>query len=243
MKLVKISLSIIVLFVLILTSCGPSEQEDPVTPPTEEPNRKPVASAGDNQIFDNIDQSGILVSLNGNNSSDDDNDKLTYSWSMIVPSGSSSSLNNTTAIQPTFNADISGVYEIKLEVTDTSNETDSAIVEITIYNVRPKADAGENRKIENYGTRVSLNGDSSSDSDGDNLSYSWKMLSKPDDSKAELDDSEIESPSFEGDKIGTYEIQLIVNDGKTTSALDTVLIKVGTPIAKTLSDTKKILYY
>ncbi len=236
MKLIKKSLFIIVLSVLLLlTSCGSTDPKDPPVP-SEKENTAPVASAGNYQSFANIDESGILVSLNGDNSYDNEdknNDQLKYSWSMATPPNSEAVLNSTTIKNPTFKADVAGTYTIKLEVTDTSMERDIDTVLVVVANTKPIADAGPNQKIENYGTEIILDGSNSSDDDGDNITYSWEILLKPTDSKAKLIDPENISPTFDGDEIGTYEIQLTVKDRNVFSNSDTVRIMVGEHVVDT----------
>jgi len=52
------------------------------------------------------------------------------------------------------------------------------------------------------------------------------MTSKPNDSNATLSDATLEKPTFVADVNGTYDIQLIVNDGHVDSVADTVVITV-----------------
>ena len=69
---------------------------------------------------------------------------------------------------------------------------------------------------------VQLDGNGSSDADGDTLTFKWSFVYKPDGSSATLSDSEAVKPSFKIDVAGTYTLQLIVNDGTDNSTgLDT----------------------
>jgi hypothetical protein len=68
-------------------------------------NTAPVANAGANQVV----TLGATVQLNGSGSTDVDGDPLTFSWSVnTVPSGSTATLSNPTAVNPTFTADKPG---------------------------------------------------------------------------------------------------------------------------------------
>ncbi|MCP3925462.1 MAG: DUF1566 domain-containing protein [Desulfobacterales bacterium] len=108
-----------------------------------------------------------------------------------------------------------------------------------IINSKPVADAGADQIIDNSGIQVSLDGNNSYDADGDRYTYSWNIISKPSDSIAALDNSEADCPTFYGDAVGLYEIQLIVNDGKINSIPDTTIVKVG----KFVVDTGQTQFY
>ncbi len=92
-----------------------------------------------------------------------------------------------------------------------------------LFNVHPQANAGADRTTQVNQT-VQLDGSTSSDTDGDELTFRWTLLSKPAQSTAALSSSTAVQPTFTVDKAGTYEFQLIVNDGSADSAPDTVKI-------------------
>jgi hypothetical protein len=74
---------------------------------------------------------GNVVTLNGAASTDPDGDALVYSWTFTTrPSGSNSTLGNSAAVNPTFTADISGTYSLRLIVSDgqLSSAADSVTV-------------------------------------------------------------------------------------------------------------------
>lgn len=99
-----------------------------------------------------------------------------------------------------------------------------------IDNAPPKAAAGENRTVI-VGSEVELNGSKSSDPDGDSLTLTWTIVSKPSGSEAALHDTASRTPRFVVDKAGDYDIELRVSDG-VASATDTVTVRGNTaPIA------------
>ncbi|WP_299596080.1 PKD domain-containing protein [uncultured Microbulbifer sp.] len=187
-------------------------------------NTPPVADGGGDQFV----TTGTLVTLDGSGSSDVDGDSLTYSWRLwAAPEGSSALFDNIDSSNPTttFTPDIDGVYKVHFVVNDgvESSAPDSFVVTAATGNSPPVADAGENLDVV-VGTRVTLDGSSSSDADGHNLSYLWSFKSLPEESAAEFNDSTYASPTFTADLVGSYEIQLVVSDGFTESQPDTVVV-------------------
>jgi RHS repeat-associated protein len=100
------------------------------------------------------------------------------------------------------------------------------------YNSPPVADAGPDQTIFVTDT-VQLDGSKSTDADGDTLICEWSFMSSPTGSNAMLSDPSVVDPTFVADLPGTYEIELIVNDGLTNSAPDTVVISTqnSAPVA------------
>jgi hypothetical protein len=84
------------------------------------------------------------------------------------------------------------------------------------------------------GDPVALDGSGSSDPDGDDLSYEWTLLDTPAGSSATLTGADTVSPSFVPDELGSYQIQLIVDDEEGTEsepALLTLTVENQPPVA------------
>ncbi|MDT8396820.1 MAG: PKD domain-containing protein [bacterium] len=96
-------------------------------------------------------------------------------------------------------------------------------------NQPPVADGGVDQLVI-PGTRVFLDGAASSDPDGDPLTYHWSLLPSAG-STAALSDSSSAAPAFTADRVGTYNISLVVNDGKASSMADTVTVTASSYIA------------
>lgn len=178
-------------------------------------NSVPVANAG-------LDQNitvGVPVELDGSASSDADGDALTYSWALTSkPNGSSALLASPTSESPTFVPDLAGSYALSLTVNDGKRDsaTSSLTLEAVSSNSAPVANAGRGQNVL-VGATVELDGSTSSDADGDALTYSWALTSKPNGSSALLSSPTSVSPTFVPDLTGSYVASLTVNDGKEES--------------------------
>ena len=110
-------------------------------------------------------------------------------------------------------------------------------VTITTINSQPVANAGADQSV-TAGDFVTLDGTASSDADGELLTYRWAILARPAGSTAALSDSTAAQPTFTADVVGTYLVQLIVNDGHVDSAPDTATISTinSQPVANAGAD-------
>ena len=185
-------------------------------------NSQPIADAGSDQTV----PLGSQVTLDGGNSHDVDNDELTYLWDFSVkPIGSQATLDNPYDPSPSFVADLAGTYIAQLIVNDGEYDSDPSTVVITTENSRPVAHAGDDQEVFT-GQVVVLDGNQSTDADGDNLTYLWSLISMPQGSTAFLIDPESAVSSFIPDVSGIYVAQLIVNDGVLDSLPDTAKVTV-----------------
>jgi hypothetical protein len=187
------------------------------------PNTPPTANAGPDQTV----HVGGTATLNGSGTDPDPGDSImAYSWTMSsTPSGSGAQLSDPAVANPSFILDKEGQYVLKLVVTD-SHGAQSAADEVIIstQNSAPVANAGPDQAITIIGTEVRLDGTASSDSDQDQLSYQWTLITRPPESNAALNDPIVVRPTFTPDKYGRYEAQLVVNDGWQSSDADIVVI-------------------
>src|SRR4029453_6088521 len=85
---------------------------------------------------------------------------------------------------------------------------------------------------------IHLDGSQSRDVDGNTLTYQWSFVSKPATSTATLTNTTSVTPQFTLDKPGSYVVLVIVHDGITASAPDTVTISTlnSKPVAYARTD-------
>ena len=88
----------------------------------------------------------------------------------------------------------------------------------------PTAAAGPDQIVTQAGTVVTLDGSSSTDSNGDALTYDWSFTSVPQNSDVTLTNPTTVSPTFTPDINGDYTLDLVVNDGTSDSTPDSILI-------------------
>ena len=182
-------------------------------------NDAPVAN--DQIVTLNEDETASIILT----ASDADGDNLTY---QIVSNPSHGTLTGSAPdIIYTPAENYNGGDAFTFRVNDGTVDSSEATVTITVNpaNDPPVADAGPDQTAL-QGNVVTLDGSGSSDIDGNSLTYNWTFISVPTGSAAALSDPSTVNPTFTADLTGTYEVQLIVNDGTIDSAPDTVNVNI-----------------
>ena len=143
-------------------------------------NTPPVARAGRDSFF-TLDSG---VQLDGSQSSDDDGDVLSYSWSIIsAPIGSDAVLENPNAVRFERIFDVPGDYIFQLQVSDGVNIAYDTVL-ISSNAILPLAISGgpdanvDGVILDNLAT---VSGEVSQNSTGQNsnLKYEWSLASLP----------------------------------------------------------------
>lgn len=189
-------------------------------------NVAPVAHAGTDQTV----VTGATVTVDASASSDANNDKLTFAWTLAIkPASSKAVLSSESSVKPTFVADVAGVYALSLTVSDGKLGSASVIVKVTAAdeNIRPVARAGLDQNAL-VGSTVTLDASASLDANRDVLTYEWALLSKPSGSSAVLSDVGTVKPTFRADVAGTYVFGLVVSDGVLSSQQAVVTVNATT---------------
>ncbi|HET7313185.1 PKD domain-containing protein [Salinisphaera sp.] len=202
---------------------------DTVIVTASKPNVRPTADAG----ADRNVKTGLVVELDGSASSDPDGDELNYRWRFVsIPDGSGTALTGGATATPAFTPDVAGQYVLQLVVDDgrIDSTADTVVVSAASANSAPVAEAGGDRNVA-VGSRVTLDGGASSDADNDTLAYHWTLVSRPAGSAATLTDADTATPDFTADVVGFYAMTLTVNDGRTDSEPDLVVITATPTLA------------
>ena len=212
---------------LVVNDGSVDSEIDTIFVTTSGSNLAPTANAGQDQSV----PLGGTVQLDGSRSYDANQDILGYTWQLTsVPAGSAATLSDPYVFNPSFVADVAGLYTLSLTVNDGYVHSIPVTVSVTTTakNAAPIANAGLDSAVA-PGTTFQLNGAASYDPDGGTLRYRWTLVSRPAGSAATLNGATTIQPSFVADiDAGQYVVQLIVNDGKLDSQPDNVVI-VTTP--------------
>lgn len=186
-------------------------------------NYPPEANAGAAQTVG----VGATVTLSGSGKDRNTGDALTYAWTLTTrPEGSAAALANANTASATFTPDVVGTYVASLVVSDGQASSDPATVTITAQagNLAPIADPSLSPTNAIVARVVTLNGSASKDGNNDPLTYAWTLTTKPASSAATLAGATTVSPTFTPDVVGDYVVQLVVNDGKDSSAAANVTV-------------------
>jgi len=193
-------------------------------------NAAPVAVAGAAQEVDE----GSEVTLDGRGSIDADGDSLVFRWHQA--SGAAAILDDAGSNTPRFAAP--AVFErsdlvFELVVGDGFVESAPAFTVVTVRNTvnePPVAQAGPDQEVAS-GDIVLLDGQASSDPNGDPLDYRWSQETGP--TPVVLSDPLSATPRFVAPSDAhdaEFSFKLVVNDGLANSAPDEVRVTVlGAP--------------
>lgn len=183
----------------------------------------PTANAGPDRTI-NITSPTPTVMLDGSGSSSPGNLPLTYSWTYLSrPPGSNATLNQPNSVMPSFVIDHLGEYDLQLIVNNGYFDSAPDTVHVTASNAAPTASAGADQSAK-VGKTVQLNGSASSDPNSLPLTFQWSFTSRPQGSAAVLSNPATVNPTFVLDVVGTYVLQLIVDNGFQPSSADTMTV-------------------
>ncbi len=186
--------------------------------PNTDPVAGPDAATTAEDVALNISFASLLA-----NDSDANGDLLTVISAQDPAGGVVALVGSDVQFTPT--PDFNGAGGFSYTISDGKGGTSTAAVDVTVTPVNdpPVANAGPDQIIAKHDI-VALNGDASSDIDGDALTYSWVMTVTPAHSKATLSGATTSHPTFKVDKPGTYVVTLVVNDGTVNSGPDSVTV-------------------
>lgn len=165
---------------------------------------------------------GGYVYLNALRSYDSNGSRsLKKKWEIVSkPSGSTVSINpNSSDAIGTYmkiTPDVKGIYKIRLTTTDINGEQDDEVFTLTSANVAPLLTGIASNYTTFKHSAISLSSRGVSNTDGDTLTYSWTINSKPPASTIALGTYNGASLPLKLDRAGDYQITLTVNDGEAS---------------------------
>ena len=197
---------------------GTPDGEDPYPLDPLDGNSRPLADAGEDQELD-----PTVVTLDGSGSYDPDGDLLSYTWTQ--QEGPEVVLSDKHVMSPAFLATKSGEYGFKLIVNDGTLASLPDEATVTIRNVPPAADAGEDDEVV-AGTVAVLDGSGSADPNEDTISYTWTQTQG---TPILLEGANNQTATFVPELQGIYVFQLVTFDGHLYSPPDEVQVIVNAP--------------
>ncbi len=161
----------------------------------------------------------VLLHATGTDSNEDD---LTYQWKFVQGSAMTLPSMNQQNITLMFSA--AGQYRFSVTCSDgtLTSPADEIIVIANAVNRAPTANAGPDQSVQ-VGSQVTLDGSGSTDPDGNSLTYAWRQVSG---TAVTLQNSQGASPAFAAVAAGTFEFELVVNDGLVSSTAERVWVTV-----------------
>ena len=197
---------------LCLSACS-----SPSAPPIAlEP---PVANAGADQIDVPL---GSDVTLDGSGSSVPAGQSLTYRWTAADDNPALVVLTQRARI--TFVLSLPGDYVFFLTVEAGGRSSEADAVRVTVMgagNEAPVAHAGLNT-VYPLDAVIFLDGASSTDAEGDSLSFLWELLSGP--GSVAFSDSSASQPSLTVTADGQYTLRLTVSDQSLSDSAEVVVV-------------------
>jgi PKD repeat protein len=202
-------------YAVVLTVTDTHGVSDTATLDVAVTNAAPVAAGTASPSMARV---GQLVSFSSAGSSDADGDTLGYLWEF--PDGTSAT---TATTSHTWSS--TGSYPVKLTVTDTYGASATETITVTVSNTAPVAGAAASPAAPHVGQQVTFSSATSSDADGDALTYRWEF---PDGSTATT-----ATTTYTWNSPGSVNVTLTVTDthGATSAKTLTLTVTNDAPAA------------
>ncbi len=186
-------------------------------------NKPPLANAGADV---NITLPTSGTQLNGSTSSDADGTIVSYAWAKI--SGPAATISQPAAASTAITGLTEGTYVFELTVKDNQGATGTDRVTVTVHkadvpNKPPVANAGADITISQPANATQLNGNGSSDPDGNIVAYAWTKVSGP---AATISQPAAAATPITGLTEGVYIFELVVTDNQGATAADRITVTV-----------------
>lgn len=180
-------------------------------------NIAPNVDAGSDMTID----AGETIQLHASGS-DPNTDVLSYEWSLVE--GPAAQMPDMASQDIDITLTDAGLYRFSVVCSDSVNVSvpDEMLVTVNAVNNAPTAIAGADVDVE-VGLRVTLDGSTSSDPDGDEIDFTWTQVSG---TEVSLQDAQTAAPWFDAMQGGTLEFELVVSDGFVSSVPDSVVVRM-----------------
>jgi hypothetical protein len=180
---------------------------------------------------------GTFVKLDGSQSSDPKNRPLAFQWTFVSrPLGSDASLVDATTVAPSFHADLPGQYVINLVVSNSVLASPPKTITVTASSCGANPPVIKSITTNRERTVIGNTAQFTADvADQDmtpacgnlpvTLSYAWKLISQPAESKAFLTNAGSQNPNLTADTSGDFTVSLTVtsSNGKASDPKTYVL--------------------
>jgi hypothetical protein len=185
-------------------------------------NRAPTATAG----ADVQASPGTEVTLSSAGSVDPDGDVLRPVWQQV--SGPPMAID-AFAASVRFTPQVPGRYRFELTVWDAEAPSEADEVEVVVQRATNQAPVAviTAPATGETGTPIALSGATSSDPDGDALTYRWTLTGFPTGAMPALDGDALPMATLSSATSGRYTVRLQVSDGSVESAPVEHVIVVG----------------
>ncbi|WP_157268650.1 PKD domain-containing protein [Azohydromonas aeria] len=180
---------------------------------------------------------GAAVVLDAGGSKDPDGQAVTVSFTLLSKPAASTAALTVTGKTARFTADAVGTYQVKVRGVDpvgaafetvypfnVANRAPTAVVVSSVGNVT--AEAGKATVAASVGYDVMLNA-TASDADGDALTKTWTLTSRPGGSTATLGSSAGNSTLLRPDRLGDYVVTFTAADAKGARSVHTTTVRVN----------------
>jgi hypothetical protein len=188
-------------------------------------NRKPLAVA---QAIPSSAPVGSTVLLKGTDSSDPDDDPLTWAWSIVFrPDGSLASIVSPSAAQTSFVPDVAGSYTIQLLVNDGKLDSAPALLVVqALPGNHPPVITSTAVTSATAGMAYRYDVEATDPDAGDVLS--WSLVSSPTGMRIDPVSGLIEWTASEA-QVGSHPVSVRVTDQGGLSAVQDFTILVAPP--------------
>lgn len=215
-------MALISLFIFTLHGCGGGSSSD--TAATATPiNRAPIA----NLVLNHSNNTaGGILRLDASQSTDPEQDALSYQWQLFGPDSAEVQLNNSTAVRTEVITTQAGVYRAEIKVTDSKGLSNTAQQTINIspapvvsVEIIGATSAQQGQLLTYSATLSSL--------DIEQPRYLWQLEKKPDLSQITLGQQQGLSTTLQPDLPGEYVLKLTINDSQGTSLTNQLVLTVS----------------